>query len=210
MTQSKKTGLWAYMIISLQGAFHLLFGNIKGLHYFSPTSQSAVLSFSSFLISMPIWLFIQGHWGAVNSAGEDFLPQLMLGFAIHLTGIFMTYMIVSRLCREIKRSANFPLYVTLQNWGLAVISIILLALSLAVDAIELSEKSLMLLQSCIVAMQVAYTFYLTKISLNVSFWMAAGIVTLEIVINFVLLIAHATIVLGSQIPAANGTGFPAG
>lgn len=208
MTQSTKTGLWAYMMVSLQGAFRLLVGNINGLHYFSPTSQSAVLSFSSFLISMPIWLFIQAYWGPVGSTQADFLPQLLLSFSIHLTGIFMTYMIVSRLCREIKRSANFPLYVTLQNWGLAVISIILLALSLAVDALDLSEKGLMLLQSFIVAMQVAYTFYLTKISLNISFWMAVGIVTLEIVINFVLLIAHATIVLGSQIPA-NGTGFPA-
>jgi hypothetical protein len=209
MTQSTKSGLLAYMMISLQGAFRLLMGNINGLHYFSPGAQGAVLSFSSFFISMPVWFFMQTRWGIAGSGQAGFLPEILLSFGIHLTGIFLIYIMVNRICQQIQRAAYFPLYVTLQNWGLAVISIILLSVSFVIDVVDLPQTALFMLQSFIVALQVGYTFYLTKISLNISFWMAVGIVTLEILVNFMLAVAGFALQFGGQF-APDGVGFPAG
>ncbi len=165
---------------SIYGAARLAIADPQGLDWFVPTRRGFWHSFRAAWILAPFYLLLT----LVELSGQDgplFLPLLLEGESYVISWVAYP-LVMLYLCDALGRSDRFLLYATAYNWVALLQNLIYLPIPLLLGIGLLTPDAADLLLLSVLAAVSVYSWYVARLTLDVSGVTAAGIVLLDLLL----------------------------
>lgn len=183
----------------LYGAWRLALGDRQALEVFDPRPAAAWQSFQALYLTVPLWFFMGYVQRApyFEDAGFPLPEALVLTTLSQLIAHVSVFFVVFRICLETGRLHRFPVYVSIQNWASLFLALLLFGGGTLLNMLTSSELVLV----PVMMAQLLYSYFITRVALNMAPLPAIGVCLAEFVITVIVNMGAAMVLFLSQAKA---------
>ena len=171
---------------ALYGAWRLARFDPSGIDHFDNTAEAFWRSFHAMLIVAPghVILVALGHSALVATGGP--VRIFLIEAIAYVIGWFAFPFVMLYICDQLDRGERYLRYIAASNWAVVVQIGLLLAVVAVVRVFAFSAVAAGYFQFAAMVAVLVYSWFITRVGLDISGRAAAAIVFLDLGISFVI------------------------
>lgn len=173
-------------VAALYGAVRLARLDARGLQYFDRTVRGFWRSFYAALIVAPFYATVLAMRYLADLDGASALRFTLVETVAYVVGWVAFPVLMATVCRALDREGRFVGYIVVYNWAAVLQNAAYLPLAmLAIDGVAPSSVANPLALGML-ALILAYGWFIARVALEVTALAAAGIVALDLALSILI------------------------
>ena len=169
-----------HLTTALYGAYRLARADRNGMTYFDSSLDGFWLSFFAAVLVAPIFfllMMIRFENGGIDATAFRFFSIEAIAYTI---GWFLFPLIVYYLVQALEKEKRYFGFIIAYNWASVIQNSVYLPFAISFELGVFEGRSAELINLFLLCLVLAYTWFITKTALDVSGFVASGIVVLDV------------------------------